>query len=119
MKNKKNVPREWYKEWTNELARGCMNAWLKFGTESEQTKEAQKKLDDFRKKYSPIKEMTGNIQAAKLEIKLNETNIKQSRSIKGKFDIYNFVSKLAEKYFLCDAQVRELFDFSGKMELNY
>jgi len=119
MKNKKKVPQKWYKEWANELARGCMNAWLKFGHDSEQRKEAQKELDDFRAKYNPVKQLSGNLPAAKLEIKLNEGKIRQSVGIKDKYDPYNFMTLTAEKYFLCDAQTRKLIDFAGKMGLCY
>jgi len=119
MKNKKNVPAKWYKETLNNLASDLMNALIKFGQESEQAKVAKKNRAEFKEKYNPIKELTGNIQAAKLEIKLNEENIRQFIGIKDKFDPYNFVTSLADKYFLCDYQVRQLFDFAGKMDLLY
>lgn len=119
MKNKKNVPQKWYNETINFLARECMDAWLKFGHDSEERKQAWGKRNEFKESFNPVKELKGNVQAAKLEIKLNEPKIRQFTDIKDKYDPYNFITTLAGKYFLCDYEVRQLFDFAGKMNLLY
>lgn len=55
MKNKKNVPQKWYNETINFLARECMNAWLKFGHDSEKRKQAWEKEMSLNSHLTPLK----------------------------------------------------------------
>lgn len=116
MKTKK-VPQTWYNEEANSIARDCMDVWRKYGRDSKECKDALQKRAEWKAKYIPVKELKGNIQAAKLEIRLNFDKIYNAKSIKDKYECCNFVSLLADKYYLSGRQVENLLVFCIKRNL--
>jgi hypothetical protein len=119
MKKKKKVPYKWYKEIANELARNCMEKALKFGLDSQFRIDAENKRKEFKNKYIPVKELQGNIQAAKLEIIILHDKIIKSNSIHSKYDPYNIIGVMEQKYFLSNKQIDSLMAFMSKKELLY
>ena len=116
MKTKK-VPQTWYNEVANEIARSCMDILREYGRDSKECKDALQKRAEWKAKYIPVKELKGNIQAAKLEVKLHFDKIYNAKSIRDKYECCNFVSMLADKYYLSYRQVEDLLGFCIKREL--
>lgn len=114
------VPLRWYNEEVNELARTAMHYLRTFGRDSDMFKMANDKRLAFKAKYKPSKDIKlGCLEGAKQCVLVNKDKIKNSRSIKSKYDACNFVGYLMDKYYLSNKQTYLLMNFMSKHDLLY
>lgn len=138
MKNKKKVPYKWYKEIANELARAAMSAKphiaqlqeriINYPTDFDKERgiprekliewlatapspEYKMKLyTDFKAKYEPIKELKGNLKAAKLQATVK--HIKEPKFIDWKYD---YLHKLADENYLINSEITILMNHMSSL----
>lgn len=116
----KVVPSKWYKEYVNKLARIAMFNGAKYGITSEKYVKSKQKWLDFKDKYKPSADIKlGCLDGAKMEILTIKEKILSSMSIKDKYDAYNIIGVLVDKYYLSNKQIDLLMNFMEKHYLLY
>lgn len=82
--------------------------------------EAEKqKLREFEAKYTPCKELKGDLKSAKSEVLKLSDKILSTKSIHDESDPYKVIGDMQEKYFLSNKQTDLLMAYMSKLELLY
>lgn len=91
-------------------------SWLE---KAENQENARKKYNEFKAKYTPDKNIKGNLKEAKKEILTLIEKIMTVTSINSPYDPYHLIGVMDEKYFLSNKQIDSLMNFMSKRNLLY